>query len=119
VIKKTQSQVPSEPVIMDGVNDTTIQWLYSRTDGAPNFSMRRFVIKPGGKIGLHEHPWEHEIYFISGKGIAFTDKEKVPVSAGDTIYLPGGEPHGYTNDSMVDLVFICMIPNSGDKRPQK
>jgi quercetin dioxygenase-like cupin family protein len=119
MIKRGLSHVSAENVVMEGTKDTTIQWLFSRAEGAPNFSMRRFVIRPGGRIGLHDHPWEHEIYFISGKGDAFTDKEHVRVQAGDAIYIPGGEPHGYVNDSKEDLVFLCMIPNSGDMRPSK
>jgi quercetin dioxygenase-like cupin family protein len=116
MIKRGQAQVRADPVVMDGVEGTTIQWLFSRTDGAPNFSLRRFVIGPGGRIGLHDHTWEHEIYFVSGKGVAFTDKERVRVTTGDALYMPGGEPHGYENDSKEELVFLCIIPNSGDKR---
>ena len=29
---------------------TEIEWLVDRHDGAPNFEMRRFTIKPGGSI---------------------------------------------------------------------
>ena len=33
-----------------------IEWLVDRHDGAPNFEMRRFRIKPGGSIHEHYHP---------------------------------------------------------------
>jgi len=101
---------------MEGVIHTSIQWLYSKVEGAPNFSMRRFTIAPGGRIGLHGHHWEHEIYFLSGRGIAFNDRERTEVGPGDVIFLPGNEPHGYENTGSEDLVFLCMIPNNGDTR---
>lgn len=116
MLKRSVNEVPIEDVVMDGVSSTTIQWLFSRKEGAPNFSMRRFVISPGGSIGLHGHPWEHEIFFLSGKGVAYTDKERTIVGPGTALFMPGGEPHGYDNTGDEDLVFLCMIPNSGDTR---
>ncbi|MEA3557769.1 MAG: cupin domain-containing protein [Candidatus Thermoplasmatota archaeon] len=108
--------VEMNEVKMKGVKDTQIQWLASKFDGAPNFAMRRFTMKPGGSIGLHDHPWEHEIYLLKGQGIAFTDKERVKIKEGNVIFMPGNEPHGYDNTGSEELVFICMIPNEGDPR---
>jgi quercetin dioxygenase-like cupin family protein len=105
-----------QEVEMNGVEGAYIQWLASKKDGAPNFAMRKFKLIPGGKIGLHDHPWEHEIYILSGNGEAYTNHERKEVSPGDVLYIPGGEPHGYDNTGDEDLLFICMIPNSGDPR---
>ena len=110
MILKNIEDVPYEEVTMEGVEKTQIQWIYSEKDGAPNFAMRRFTLAPGGKIPLHGHPWEHEIYFLKGKAEVFTDKERVTVSGGDTIYVPGDELHGYDNTGEEDLQFICMVP---------
>ncbi len=108
--------IEKTPVKMDVVEGTYIQWLASKTDGAPNFAMRKFTMIPGGKIGLHQHSWEHEIYILKGRGVAFNDKKKVEVKEGDVLYIPGNEPHGYDNNGAEDLVFICMVPNEGDPR---
>jgi quercetin dioxygenase-like cupin family protein len=108
--------VAASEVRMEGVTGTYIQWLASKTDGAPNFAMRRFTMEPGGMIPLHDHPWEHEIYILKGGGTAFYGNRKVDISAGDVIFIPGNEPHGYKNNGTEDLVFLCMIPNSGDPR---
>ncbi|MCU0798419.1 MAG: cupin domain-containing protein [Candidatus Thermoplasmatota archaeon] len=109
-------EAASSEVRMDGVTGTSIQWLASKTDGAPNFAMRRFTMAPGGTIPLHDHPWEHEIYILQGKGTALYGDRKVDIASGDVIFIPGNEPHGYINDGKEDLVFLCMIPNSGDPR---
>lgn len=116
---KKADEVKIEEVRMDGVSNTQIQWLASKFDGAPNFAMRRFIIKPGGSIGLHDHPWEHEIYILKGSGTAYTDKERVDIGPGDVIFMPGDEPHGYDNTGEEDLMFICMVPHEGDPREKE
>jgi len=116
MIVKNSDDVEKSVVKMDQVEGTKIQWLASKFDGAPNFAMRRFTMEIGGKIGLHDHPWEHEIYILRGKGIAYNDKERVEIKAGDVIFIPGNEPHGYDNIGDEELMFICMVPNEGDPR---
>ena len=60
-----------------GSTDTSIRWLITKEkDGAPRFSIRRFEMKPGGQIGMHSHPQEHEIYILSGKGEVFSNNER-------------------------------------------
>lgn len=113
---RNADEVASNAVTMEGVRGTGMQWLLSKKEGAPNFAMRRFTMAPGGSIPLHDHPWEHEIYILKGSGVAYYPEGKVPIKAGDAIYIPGGEPHGYDNTGRVDLVFLCMVPNSGDPR---
>lgn len=113
---KNAEEISYQDVNMANVEGVMIQWLASKTDGAPNFAMRRFTVAPGGKIGLHDHPWEHEIYILKGTGVAYNDKERKDVAPGDVLYIPGNEPHGYNNTGDEDLMFICMIPNSGDNR---
>jgi quercetin dioxygenase-like cupin family protein len=113
---KHVDEVEKEEVDMDGVEGTYIQWIYSKKEGTPDFSMRRFTIKPKGKIPLHDHPWEHEIYILEGSGKIFTEDEEVDVKPGNALYVPVNEPHGYENDGDYDLVFLCLIPNKGDKR---
>ncbi|MFX1511953.1 MAG: cupin domain-containing protein [Promethearchaeota archaeon] len=109
--KKNISEIDSDPVTDYGSIDTTIQWVWGPKDGVPNFFMRRFTIEPGGLIGLHDHPQEHEIYFLSGVCRVFNDKgEERIVKAGDTLYVPSDEPHGYENKGEEPVEFLCMIP---------
>lgn len=113
---KRSDKVQYNRVDMEGVVGTRIQWLMSKEDGALNFAMRRFTIAPDGRIPLHDHPWEHEIYILSGTARVFTESMNVDVTSGDVLYVPPDEPHGYHNTGAEDLVFLCLIPNSGDKR---
>ena len=94
-----------------GSTETTIRWLITKEkEGAPRFALRRFEIQPGGQIGIHGHPQEHEIYCLGGKGEVFTHFETVTMSKDDVLYVPPDEPHGYKNTGDENLVFLCVIP---------
>ena len=111
MIKKNLKDIEVEPVTKVNSVKTTIQWLITKKDGANNFTMRRFEIQPGGKIGLHDHPEEHEIFILQGTGEVFDSKGvTVRINPGDIVYVPPNEPHGYSNDGDEPLAFICVIP---------
>jgi quercetin dioxygenase-like cupin family protein len=111
-IEAQEASMPNVPV-----EDTTIQWLITKEkDDAPNFAMRRFVIKSGGTIGLHDHWYEHEILILGGEGVMYGDDAvEHSVSRDSFVFVPGDEPHGYRNDGDEDFVFLCMIPNMDKK----
>ncbi len=109
-IKKVK-EVKMELVTQEGVKDTYIQVLINRDNcGAENFAMRRFTVKPGGEIGLHNHNWEHEIFILKGKGIIKNGGKTYEVEENTAIYIPPNEPHYYKNTGETDLIFLCMIP---------
>ena len=117
--KINQKSVKKKPLNIEGVTGTTLQWLYSKFDDAPMFSMRRFTIEPNGFVPLHKHPWEHEIYIISGKGVLFSDREMLSAEPDDAFYILQDELHGYGNPHEEDFIFLCIIPNVGDSREQR
>jgi len=90
---------------------TKIQWLLDRHDGAPNFEMRRFTIKPGGSIPEHYHPdIEHEQYVLKGRYKIGLGGKVREVKAGDSIYIPPGTHHWYRNTGKETAEFLCIIP---------
>lgn len=92
---------------------TEIEWLVDRRDGAPNFEMRRFTIKPGGKMPRHYHPdIEHEQYVLKGSYDVGIGKKVHHVKAGDSIYIPKGTLHWYNNTGRVSAEFICIVPKT-------
>jgi quercetin dioxygenase-like cupin family protein len=106
---KTKGQVKAQPV--DRALKTEIAWLIDRHDGAPNFELRKFRIKPGGRIPRHyHHDIEHEQYVLAGVyevGIG----EKVHVlKEGDSLYIPAGTVHWYENRGTEDAEFLCIVP---------
>ncbi|MHA1145150.1 MAG: cupin domain-containing protein [Candidatus Helarchaeota archaeon] len=111
MIKKDYKDVVEEDVTMYESKNTTIQWLLTKEDGARRFAMRRFKILPGGVIGFHSHPEEHEIFVLKGEGTLIDDNANdVPVKEGDVIFIAPFESHGYKNESSDEFVFLCVIP---------
>jgi len=106
---KPAGKVKSEKV--DRADKTEIEWLLDRHDGAPNFEMRRFKIKPGGSIPEHFHPdIEHEQYVLKGKYRVGLGEKVYEVKAGDSIYIPAGTHHWYRNSGKESAEFLCIIP---------
>jgi quercetin dioxygenase-like cupin family protein len=90
---------------------TEIEWLVDRHDGAPNFEMRKFRVKPGGSIPRHYHPdIEHEQYVLKGRYKVGIGDEVLEVKRGDSIYIPPGTIHWYENTGEADAEFICIVP---------
>ncbi|MBN1857584.1 cupin domain-containing protein [Candidatus Bipolaricaulota bacterium] len=98
----------------DTVRGVTKQVLIGPQAGAPNFAMRRFTVAPGGFTPYHTHAWEHEVYILSGHGVAKGAHGEKPVVAGDFVYVPPEEEHQFRNPSREPLQFLCMVPLDGE-----
>ena len=93
--------------------DISMQVLVSSED-APNFAMRRFIMKANGIMPLHTNLVEHEQYIISGSADVKIGDQALQVSAGDSVYIPAEVPHTYTAGAE-GFEFICVVPNKEDK----
>ena len=78
--------------------------------GAPNFCMRVFDIEPGSSTPSHEHPWEHEIYILSGQGVAVSEQGETPIAKDSCVFVPPNEHHCFKNNGNEILRIICVIP---------
>jgi quercetin dioxygenase-like cupin family protein len=99
------------PQTKAGSEKTAMRVLIGKDDGAEIFSMRVITIDKCGQIGMHEHPWEHEIFVLRGEGIAKTETERVEMKHGEYFFIPSGVIHGFDNTGDGPLEFICCIPN--------
>ncbi len=95
----------------EGAVGVTIRWLISEKDGAPNFAMRLFEVKPDGYTPYHSHKWEHEVFILEGKGNLVLEDKTIPLNKGDAVLVPGEETHQFKNASKESLRFLCMVPN--------
>lgn len=103
----------AKPQRVDRAIKTEIEWLMDRHDGAPNFEMRRFSMKPGGAIPKHYHPdIEHEQYVLKGKYRVGIGNKTHEVKVGDSIYIPKGTVHWYQNTGKRKAEFLCIIPKT-------
>lgn len=78
--------------------------------GASNFCMRVFDVDPGSSTPSHEHPWEHEIYVLYGRGKAVSQQGETEISKDSVVFIPPNEHHCIVNNGNEVLRFICVIP---------
>jgi len=108
--------IKEEKVEMYDSEGVHIQWLLSKNEGSTVSTMRKYTIKSKGKIPFHNHPWEHIIYVLKGTCEVLSGDTTTSAKSGDAIFIPEYEKHAYVNNSDDDFVFLCIIPNEGDKR---
>jgi quercetin dioxygenase-like cupin family protein len=104
--------IAKRPVEVEGAKGTEIRLLISKEDGAENFVMRMFEIKPGGFTPLHKHRHEHEVFTIEGEGAFICEGKEYQFSKGYVIFVPGDKEHQFKNRGDNVLEFLCLIPAS-------
>ncbi|UCE11143.1 MAG: cupin domain-containing protein [Candidatus Thorarchaeota archaeon] len=96
---------------MAGSRGAKMRWLVGVRTGASTFAMRHFEIAPGGKVPLHTHAEEHEVFVLGGKARLLGSAEDQFAQKDDVIFIPSEAPHGYDNSKSTEpFTFICVIP---------
>ncbi|HLL50851.1 MAG TPA: cupin domain-containing protein [Thermomicrobiales bacterium] len=87
------------------------QHLVSARDGAEGLFVAQQWLQPGERVLLHTHPVEEAITFLSGPGAATVGEERVPISAGVSLYIPGGVVHGFhCNEGTLHVMVVFPVP---------
>ena len=97
-------------MIVEEYPGITKREIINADDGAPNYCMRIFEIEPGKSTPYHSHPWEHEVFILTGKGEVSSKQGKINVTADTVIFVPPNEKHCLANSGDEILRFICVIP---------
>jgi quercetin dioxygenase-like cupin family protein len=109
VIKSYRQVAPTRYLgVSEGVQ---IREMITHQDGAPNFAMRVFDVQSGASTHFHTHPWEHEVYIISGTGQVRTEGKDTAFKPGDSVYIAPNEPHCFVADAAAPVQMICCIPS--------
>lgn len=82
--------------------------------GAPTFVMRIFDLAAGKTSPYHTHDWEHEVFVLSGEGLAVNEHGETAVAAGDAILVMPNEQHCFKNASKETFRFMCLVPLRGE-----
>lgn len=93
---------------------TETQVLIGADDGAPNFSMRRFIMGRGGGMPRHTNTVEHEQYVLRGRARIGIGDDVHEVGPDDVVYIPAAAPHFY-EVLEAPFEFICVVPNTPDR----
>jgi len=108
---KDVNKVIKEVPTLEGTKGCTLQWLITKDDGAKHYAMRLFTLAPGGIIPLHSHnDMEHEMFILEGGGILKTEEKEIKIKTNDVLFVQIGDKHGFINNSVKPLKFICVIP---------
>jgi quercetin dioxygenase-like cupin family protein len=107
---KTINKEAQEPVGLEGASRVRMRMLIGPSEQAGNFHMRHFEVEPGGHTPHHQHPYEHEILVLAGKGVARGEDGDVEIGAGQVIWVPADEPHQFRNAGDDPFELICLIP---------
>jgi quercetin dioxygenase-like cupin family protein len=115
MIIKKRSQ--SDPIIMDDGEISGIKFypMLTEKDGAPNFAMRLFEIKPSGHTPKHTHAWEHEVIITEGSGFVLKIDEKIAIEKDDFILVPPGLLHQFIAGEK-GMSMVCVVPNEGQPK---
>jgi len=95
----------------------TMRVVAGPAEKAPTFVMRVFEIQSGSATPLHAHPWEHEIFVLSGKGILRSAGRETPLQEGDAAMVLPNEQHSFLGIGKDILRLICVVPLVDGKMP--
>lgn len=94
----------------------SVQWLLGDAEGTPFFAIRYFEVEPGGQTVLDQHPHDHGVFILRGRGRVRLGEEYFELRFGDVVYIPGGEVHQFFNIGEEIFAFLCVIPNKDHLR---
>jgi quercetin dioxygenase-like cupin family protein len=93
---------------------TQMQVLLGPADGAPNFTLRRFIMQEGGGMPRHRNRVEHEQYVLRGRARVGIAGEFFEVEADQVLYIPAGVEHSYEVQE-APFEFLCIVPREIDQ----
>jgi gentisate 1,2-dioxygenase len=74
------------------------EWYPSLDLPAKTLGFHVAELAPGHRSGTHRHTCEALLYILDGQGATTIDGERLPWSAGDTVYVPPMAWHCHEND---------------------
>lgn len=103
-------EIPGEGINRVYMRGVSIRYLILEEFGAPNFEMRYFELSKGGKTTIDEHPYEHEIFVIRGRGVLLLNDKPVPLRVNDAILIEPNEKHRLIQEGDEPFGFLCIVP---------
>jgi quercetin dioxygenase-like cupin family protein len=109
-LKLPLADVPRDESLTEetGWANMAVQWIVTdKTVGAESHVVGITVFGPGAKHHPHRHPNAEEAqYLIQGSGLARVGDKDIVQNAGDTVFVPRNEWHGFENTSDGETIMI-------------
>ncbi len=100
-VSKLEDKQPRE-----GHGGAVMREIITAEDGAPNFAMRVIEVKPGCATPSHAHPWEHEVFVLSGRAVVKGEHGEVEIGKDSIVYIPPDEHHTFESTGDEPLRFV-------------
>lgn len=107
--------IPGEILSGEGIRGAVKKILLGPPQGWSDHVMRVFELAPGGYTPRHAHDWFHVNYILAGQGTLYLEGTEYPVTAGSYAFVPAGAEHQFRNAGDTPFVFICIVPEKGDR----
>ncbi len=112
-------EIPSSGINRIYMKGVSIRYLVVEEFGAPNFEMRYFELQKGGKTSLDEHPHEHEVFILKGKGKMLIGDKEYSLRPNDAVLVEPNEKHRFFQEGDEPFGFICVVPNGVSQSKKK
>lgn len=87
-----------------------LQHLVDASDGSTQLYLGQQWLQPGERVLDHTHPCEEILHFLSGAATVRLGDEFLPVAAGESVHIPTGMLHGFTNTGEGELQLFVIFP---------
>lgn len=87
-----------------------LQHLVDASDGSTQLYLGQQWLQPGERVLDHTHPCEEVLHFIAGEATVLLGDALVQVSSGDSVHIPTGVLHGFTNTGTTELHLFVIFP---------
>jgi quercetin dioxygenase-like cupin family protein len=106
------ADAPQDIVREPGARQTMLRRLIDTPDGADRFVMSLFELGRAASSPPHHHDWEHEVFVVSGSPLLDlpTEKRTIELRAGDVVFIPRGEAHGFRTGPDAEAALLCVAP---------
>ena len=112
-------EIPDKGVNRVYMAGVSIRYLVVEEFGAPNFELRYFEVQKGGKTSVDEHPYEHEVFVLKGRGKLLLNDKEYPLRPNDAILIEPNEKHRLVQEGEEALGFLCIVPNGVSSSKKK
>lgn len=87
-----------------------LQHLVDASDGSTQLYLGQQWLQPGERVLDHTHPCEEILHFIAGRATVRLGDDIVQVETGDSVHVPTGLLHGFTNTGITELQLFVIFP---------
>lgn len=107
VVVVRASEQPFKAIRGDGAEGLELARLYQDPGGGATFQLAR--VASGGISKRHAHEWDQANWVASGEAEVDVDGEVYRLAAGDSIVIPGGKPHSFSNPGELPLILVAVL----------